>query len=154
MPYATEEQIRARATRYLDRATSEQLAAGLEFGASKVNSRLSTSRYASLIPFAAPVPGIVTSIAADLAAYFVLDDLFQQGESTAPIEYARELYQRAMEELQAIVDGNADIPESEISSETLPKPSVAFRRGSCPTPLANFDGRNMPKHPLYRRGLL
>ena len=150
MAYADRETITHRTSRYLPRATDPEVAAGQKHADARINGRLSAvERFRSLVPFTT-VPDFIESIAADLAAAFILNDLFEAGDKNEPTDYAAFLEKRGMDELEALCKANADLPADELDPEADPPPSgVAFRRGT-PGPLSVFDGRTIPDHALFR----
>lgn len=141
MPYADRETIQSRSVKYLTEAavTEPQLVRGQAFADEEINSRLHHLR-----PFGTPVPGKVTEIAADLAAYFLILDLFQNGTMDAPVEYAQELWRRSQEALDKIASGDAGLGSQDGEEEPIAPPaSVRFRPGR-PRLLEHFDGVHKP----------
>lgn len=152
MPYADRETIQSRSVKYLTEGavTDEQLVKGQAFGDEEVNSRLHHLR-----PFGTPTPGKVVEIAADLAAYFLILDLFQNGTMDAPVEYAQELWRRSQEALDKIASGDAGLGSQTGEEEPEATPaSVKFRAGRTRI-LASFDGVNKPgSSPSFPWGFL
>lgn len=151
MPYADNTTVISRSTLFIVRASSDQFIAGHEFADSEIDSALANSRFASLLPFDL-VPREIKSIAADLAAAFIIIDLYQNGVADAPVSYAEFLANRAERKLLAMAGVPPGLPETNVDGE-LPSSSVAYTQG-IPGPLAGWDGRSIPNHPLFggRRG--
>lgn len=145
MAYANREKIQSRSTKYLtpESVDADQLRNGQEFADSRIDSRLD-AKY--VVPFSDPAPDEIIEISADLAAYFIILDLFQNGTADAPVEYAQELYRRAMESLNALAGTtDATLPDPGSGDEILPT-SIRVSPGRTGV-LANFDGVNPPCYP-------
>ena len=142
MPYADRDKIQSRTNKYLteDSVTAPMLAQAQAFADEEINSRLEHLR-----PFATPTPGKISEISADLAAYFLIDNIVQDGTMDKPAAYALELWERAQNSLALIADGKAGLGSVEGEDEPdSPPPAVKFRPGRRRV-LANFDGVNPPR---------
>jgi phage gp36-like protein len=145
MAYADRDKIQSRSTKHLTESTmpSDKLANAQEFADAEIDFRLS-ERY--LVPFSDPAPDKIIEISADLAAYFAILDIFQNGTADAPVEYAQELYRRAQESLALLAGGNkvATLPDPDSEATAIPS-GIRVRAGRLPL-LANFDGVNRPSY--------
>jgi len=142
-PYATRDKIQSRSTRFLTSLTvsNDQLASGQEYADAEIDSRLD-AKYVT--PFSAPIPDKVVEISADLAAYFIILDIFQSGTADAPVEYAIELKTRAEDSLKLLAGTDAaGLPGDDPAVDSITPSSIRVRAGRLPT-LANFDGVNRP----------
>lgn len=141
MAYSDATAVKARA-KCLDAAGSGELAAGIAWADSVIDARLS-GRYQSQIPFS-PVPPIVASISADLAAYYTIFEMNMAGGEDLPVAAALELKTRAYELLADLQDGKMVLPAApgaEVSS--LPAASI-LSNNTAPGVLRSFDLVNVP----------
>lgn len=144
MAYADRDKIASRSTDFLTETNvpDERLSNAQSFADSEIDSRLA-ARYGAMVPFD-PVPAKIEEIAADLAAYFAIIDLFQNGVGTAPVDYANLLFERAQQALDRLADGHASLPGGDPNAETtLVPPSIRSqpRRTGF---LQSFDGSSRP----------
>lgn len=149
MPYADRDKIQSRTNKYLteESVDADMLAQAQAFADAEINSRLEHLR-----PFPSPTPDKISEISADLAAYFLIDNIVQDGTMDKPAAYALELYQRAQASLELIASGKAGLGSVEGEEEAeAPPPSVRFRPGRTRV-LAHFDGVNPPPCYPYRGG--
>lgn len=150
MAYADREKVASRSTKYLteDAMTDEKLVAGQQYADAEIDSRLPFKG----APFdnPGPTPAKIVEIAADLTAYFVILDLFQNGRADAPVEYAQHLKERADQSLDRLAEGTSVLPDPEGSEPTERIPSSVYFTQRQTGVLENFDGVTPPR--CYPRG--
>lgn len=116
--YCTIAAVRARLPALTETVASDGLVEeGIADAAAEVDLALGT-RYP--VPFSEPVPSIIASIAADLAAAWCLDTTFSGGGENDPISLSQALRARAQEKLEAIATGVYRGIDTLVSRSTLP----------------------------------
>lgn len=150
MAYADREKIASRSTKYITEGTvpDERLVFGQQFADAEIDSRLPFKG----APFddPGPTPAKIVEIAADLAAYFVILDLFQNGTADAPVEYAQHLKERADQALDRLAGGTSVLPDPEGVDPVDTVPSSVYFTQRTAGVLENFDGVTPPR--CYPRG--
>lgn len=148
MSYASNDQITARSTKFIAGATDAQFAAGKAFADRRINSRLAPRYH---VPFADDnVPDEIQEIAADIAAYFILLDRFQNGAQNIPLEYAKELLDRGEEEIKLLIAGDSGLVGGDETTD-LPPASARYTK-SAPGVLAQYEQLRKPRIYTDRNG--
>lgn len=116
--YCTVASVRARLPALTEAvigdATVEE---GIADAAAEIDGALG-SRYT--VPFSEPVPGLIASVAADLAAAWCLDTTFSGGGENDPTLLSQALRTRAQEKLEAVATGTYRGTDTLVSRGSLP----------------------------------
>lgn len=147
MAYCTLEQVLNRAPGLSgDSDYPSRVQAGIAFSDSIINGRLQNK---FSVPFSAPIPTLIATIAVDLAAAHAITSSFSGFQSADQMEFARAMREQAESILNEISVGTLHLADA-TTKQTIPSQSPPiFVTGQRDNSIERMDllGRFGPKRP-------